>query len=400
MSRYRTADTLRDSHSHLSAPWPVDIDIEGKVLKVHKKSYTLTYSPGDVEDLNTRFIEILEEVRVETLKQGLDNNAETQPTALPRMEHYLRQLRDVGTEAYALLPEDVFAYIAELELREQERGLSLNFTCPPEMALLWEMIYTGDPLGEVDLEKFWGFKYPIGHLFWESDICDWVRLDRGALALIHSELASSDHELTQIQKHIGNLNRYEEQRFDLYQLADAISREDLSSEKVLEYFGANEFAYGVVHFSCHCVNPGSAGASRAYLSLTTQEEEIQLSLGKFNVLGRRNKGFRKRPFIFLNACESSTPLHFLQSLNLPRAMSNYGAGGVIATSCTLPDNFAGAFAVKFYENLLSKPLGNQPAYIGQALLETRWHFMNKPYRNPLGLAYGLYALSNQRLRLE
>lgn len=131
-----------------------------------------------------------------------------------------------------------------------------------------------------------------------------------------------------------------------------------------------------------------------------QQKEVQLSLGKFNTLARKHRGFGKRPLIFMNACESATPLHLLQSLNLPTAMLNFGAGSVIATACTLPDNFASAFAAEFYRRLLSKPLTEEQAYIGEALLQTRLHFMTKPYRNPLGLAYGMYALSNQWLRLD
>ncbi|MCP4415106.1 MAG: hypothetical protein GY805_00690 [Chloroflexi bacterium] len=80
------------------------------------------------------------------------------------------------------------------------------------------------------------------------------------------------------------------------------------------------------------------------------------------------------------------------------------AAGVIATACTIPDKFASAFAMEFYRRLLPKAdSGNQMSQmmlinIGEALMETRLHFL-KHYNNPLGLAYGLYAVSNQKLRL-
>lgn len=68
-----------------------------------------------------------------------------------------------------------------------------------------------------------------------------------------------------------------------------------------------------------------------------------------------------------------------------------GAGAVIATACPVPDLFAAAFAKHFYTFFLSGQMT-----IGQALRETRWHFLTK-HNNPLGLAYGLYSPANYRL---
>ncbi|MBN1874422.1 MAG: CHAT domain-containing protein [Anaerolineae bacterium] len=404
MSQQRTADTLRDPQSRLLAPRPINIDLNNDRLTVFKKRFVIKYNPDDVQDLNERFVEILEQVRIATAKQNLNTTKKEPAFPLPEIENYLNQLRDLGTEAYALLPEDVFEYLEELEwlVQKEEPGrkISLDFTFPADMALMWEMIYTGDPLEPVeDITKFWGFRYPIGHLDWDLYFGDSVQLRKGALALAHSDFATSNIELAQLKQHLDSLTRYAQRQFILHQLEDIIAHDDLCSESVLQYFGDTDFIYGLVHFVCHCVNPGRTGASRAYLSLKSHQKEIQLSLGKFNALGRKQHGFGKRPLIFLNACESATPLH-LQSLNLPTAMLNFGAGGVIATVCALPDNFASAFAAEFYKCLLGKPLASEPASIGKALLETRLHFMQKPYQNPLGLAYGLYALSSQWLRLD
>ena len=73
-------------------------------------------------------------------------------------------------------------------------------------------------------------------------------------------------------------------------------------------------------------------------------------------------------------------------MNFPKTFINFGAGGVIATNCTMPDNCAAAFASRFYKQLLGRDL-DQPANIGEALLETRRYFLNVK-NNPLGLAYG------------
>jgi hypothetical protein len=66
---------------------------------------------------------------------------------------------------------------------------------------------------------------------------------------------------------------------------------------------------------------------------------------------------------------------------------------VIATLCSVPDHFAHAFAVKFYEFLFSssrEPGSDHFRYLAEALLATRRFFMEQ-YNNPLGLAYVLYA---------
>ena len=400
MSQQRTANTLRDPQNPPRDPMPIDIDWDNGRLKVAKNHFAINYGPGDVQDLNERFIEVLEQVRLATVKQNLLAEEKGGILPLSGIERYLTELRDVGTEAYALLPEAVFEYLEKLERQEFKYGISLDFTFPAELALLWEMIYTGDPLGPVDITKFWGFRYAMGHLHPESHIGSSIQLRKGAFALTHSELTNSKIELSHLEQHLSNLASYSQRQLVLHRLEDVISHDDLCSEKVLGYFGDADFVYGMVHFACHCVNPGSSGASRAYLSLESQHKEVQLSLGKFNALARKNRGFGKRPLIFLNACESATPLHLLQSLNLPTAMLNFGAGSVIATACALPDNFASAFAAEFYRRLLSKPLTEESPHIGKALLETRLHFMSAPYRNPLGLAYRLYALSNQWLLLD
>jgi hypothetical protein len=126
------------------------------------------------------------------------------------------------------------------------------------------------------------------------------------------------------------------------------------------------------------------------------KEDLEIELEK--LLAWEEYGFQNRPFVFLNACESATPGKLLQTLSFPTGMLKFGAGGVIATACTVPDNFASAFASKFYEFLLTKLEKNISVNIGEVLLETRLYFLHN-FNNPLGLAYGLYALSNQELRL-
>jgi hypothetical protein len=307
-------------------------------------------------------------------------------------------LRDVGSEAYALLPAEVGDYILELESDAGDRGISLDFTFPSDMALLWEMMYIGDPTEPTDLQKFWGFRYPIGHLYWESDVRPTVALHEGVYTLSHDSLIHTKQELESLKHKLETLREQFIAAVCYLEEDTTLICEAMDVEMLMRHFNSQIFRYGVVHFACHCDNAEGAGASQAYLSVTAHQQEVMITLGKLNALARHRRGFRYRPLVFLNACESATPLHLLQSLNFPSSLLKFGAGGVIATNCVMPDNFASAFATKFYETLLNKPLNASPAYIGETLLETRKHFA-ETYRNPLGLAYGLYAVSDQEFRL-
>ena len=139
---------------------------------------------------------------------------------------------------------------------------------------------------------------------------------------------------------------------------------------------------------------------------------MNLTLEK--LLAWQDHGFVNGPFVFLNACGTATPGHLLQTMSFPNEILGFGASGVIATACTMPDNFASSFAVEFYRRLLNmtrekndegtlvdvvRPFAATTIDIGEAMLQTRLHFLRK-HNNPLGLAYGLYAVPYQQLLID
>ena len=348
-----------------------------------------TYRAGDVLRINKCFVRILEQIRGEVQRQGVK---------LPedKGRRYLQALSETGKEAYHMLPDEVTNYISSMDTDEGQRNISLDFTISPERAFLWEMIYLGEP-GSDDYNDFWGFRYPIGHLYWKIKQRPRIRLRQGILASAHTDLIYSSKEIEYLELLLQKVREHLNLMVTVQRLDKMSFQDPLDDLKLLAYFNCDEFVYGVVHFACHCSNPKDLEVEDALLILTAQPQSIEVAKGKF--LARKKRGFRERPLIFLNACESATPLHMLQAFDFPRILLDFGAGGVIATVCTVPDNFASAFATEFYRRLLEKPLSNAPAYIGETLLETRLYFMEE-YNNPLGLAYGLYALSNQQLLLE
>lgn len=404
--------TLGQGNNRQEARRPIDIDFDSSIddrLRIMRQRFPVRYQLGDVQEINRRFIEILEEIRVVVQRQG--EQLERLPDAAAN--DYWERLREVGADAYAYLPEAGNVYIQRLEAEAGERGISLDFTFTPGMNFLWEIVYTGDidaPQREITSGRvanghypiddlFWGLRYPLGHLYWDYDFKEQIRFQQGILATAHEQLLHSNGELAWLRQKVTELKAFFGVNFVFHKLEEAVLAEGFSDEKVWELFYGQQFRYGIVHFACHCVHQAEADVNQAYLSFTAHDNELNLGVGKFNRQARQKRCFQQAPFVFLNACETATPLHMLQSLDLPQILLKFGAGGVIATACTMPDNFASAFAREFYRRLLERPLVNRYAYIGEVLLETRRHFV-EVYNNPLGLGYGHYALSNQQLRLS
>jgi CHAT domain-containing protein len=257
------------------------------------------------------------------------------------------------------------------------------------------MLYEGRAF-QLDWQRFWGFRYPLGRTFWEYEAPDRVHLREGIFSAIHDQLDNSREEIRRLAQHLAATSQRLGNILSLQLLDQAIPLESLCAERILEYLHDDEFRYGLVHFACHCEQPQGFNATEAYLSFTAHGKQMEMSLEQ--LLTWQDQRFLNRPFVFLNACESAGTQRLLQTLSFPAGLLGFGAVGVIATACIIPDNFASAFADEFYRQLLNNPGAGRLSNIGEALLKTRLHFLRE-FNNPLGLAYGLYAVSDQKLRL-
>jgi CHAT domain-containing protein len=148
---------------------------------------------------------------------------------------------------------------------------------------------------------------------------------------------------------------------------------------------------GLVHLACHCLPaPHRSGVLFSELVLSGSSWEIRIKLHELKA-AQREFGFSLQPLVFLNACKTMTnPELLIQGDSFPGGFLRFGASGVIATACDIPDQFAAAFAAQFYKYLCVDKGGRSPT-LSEALSKTRRFFINPPYHNPLGLAYGLYA---------
>lgn len=243
----------------------------------------------------------------------------------------------------------------------------------------WEVLYEGD-VKKVDIESFWGFKYPIARNLapGKNPALEQI-LPLDMLFCLHHKLLHAHHqerpEIEKLVKAFGTFNLLQSQQ----KLKDG-------SEFIEHLYQAT---YNILHFACHCRPCKSYEDDIDALMIVSliedgiSTQEIELEAYNFSDV---DGNFQYQPLIFLNACQSAGGVDELRkTFNLPEKFIQHGAAAVIATACPVPDLFAAAFAKKFYEFFIGEKM-----VIGKALCNTRRYFLEE-YNNPLGLAYGLYS---------
>jgi hypothetical protein len=356
---------------------------------VDTMSFPAVFAAGDAKSLNDKFIAILDDLRKDVQRNGID---------LTNYQHqYFERLRDTGKAAYNyILPADCRSRMRQIEAETGDRGLGITFMTPGDLSFAWEMLCDAD-IRTADPSSFWGFRYSLGRTHWNIRYTDRIRLQMGAFSVIHRQLVDSRLEADNLKLLIDELSRRTSQQLTFLLLDNVVAPKQTTIQDLVEMLHSDEFRYGIVHFACHCDKPPEdQGTLEACLTFTVEEQEMGLTLE--NLLTWQDCGFVHQPLVFLNACHSATPGRLLETLSFPNGFSGFGAGCVVATACTIPDNFASAFAKKFYSLLLKESSTGYVIDIAEALLSTRLYFLHE-FNNPLGLAYRLYALSNVQLQL-
>ena len=123
-----------------------------------------------------------------------------------------------------------------------------------------------------------------------------------------------------------------------------------------------------------------AGESWIYLG-DSEVKEAELRLLRFFA--------RRRPIVFLNMCQSADLVPSMSS-GLVHLFLDHNASAVVGTESPMTGVFADAFARMVLDQLFA---GDN---IGTSLWKARRHFLTKG-RNPLGLAYTLYGRADANL---
>jgi hypothetical protein len=308
------------------------------------------------------------------------------------------------------------------------------------------MIYNGTQSGLPDWQRFWGFRVPIVH--WHGrDRTKVIDLQQGFFSAINEELEFAGREVELLAEELRAALPHEtltaafEERIrqalhdNLHKADDEIeawlaaspemdarnkprptwlaryleettpdeTMRDIVKEGMLVEILQQSFHHNLLHFACHCDAAGPAQfLTRLDLKVAGEVVSLDSSLIATD-LRREFKSTSPGPLVFLNACRTSSKLESHEPPPLPEGwISAQGAVAVVVTVCPVPDYFAHAFALKFYEYLFEflrdpeSEQANRRRYVGEALLDTRRYFM-KEFNNPLGLAYVLYAFQNVRV---
>lgn len=347
-----------------------DVFAVGKGQRFH-----IEMSPHDVSALNKRFQEA-----VGAVSHDNTNHGELGLTTA-ELDGQIRTLAEVGHYAF----KKVFGYPAAQgivrELQSLGSGLSLQIASE-DFSLPWELIYPNSLDESPSYGCFWGMKHIISRVIIQEPcpgalvapvICISNRPNLGLL---------TDCSLRGVvEKEIPFFERLDGSgKIALFKLRALDSEK--KHEELREFCCFWREALDLAHFACHASYEDAAPD----LSHILLSDDFSITLMDMEVYGIT---LDSHPLIVFNACETGN-LNPLYTSYFAAAFLRYGARGVVATGCPVPDGFAADFVEQLYTYLLA---GNQ---LGESMLAARRYFLQK-HGNPSGLLYSLYAPPSIRL---
>lgn len=302
---------------------------------------------------------------------------------------------------------------------------------PSSPHVLWDLMYEGDTLGDVRWESFWGFRIPIAHWVLTSRTKK-VSLRRSVFGGLHEELPFAAREINAVAERLRRtshchsvvdyfkryvrrslidakmseadadawLARHERDWLEEYLSAGAGAPDDADQwkqDRIVEMLRSTDSDFDLLHFACHSA-PSTGLASRTELTMKVGGESLVFNVGdmmanlRIKIANVDDPG----PLVFLNACRSvSTAQPFQPPPFATSWINDRAALAVVSAVCPVPDYFAHAFALKFYDFLFGDAVSEfaglpVQGWLAGALLATRRYFM-QVHGNPLGLAYILYT---------
>jgi hypothetical protein len=348
--------------------YDLEIQAEGQMLR-----RPIEVSPEDLEALNKQLQEKMEAVATETI-EGYE------PTA-SEIEAQIRSLAEAGGYAFRRVFSHPDALEAIQTLVTQGQRVSIEVTTE-DFFLPWELMYPAALNEPLSYDHFWGMNYIVSRV-----IAKGTRSGAFVSPTIFVDAPPKVGLLT----YSGLPNVIEKEIPFFQSLADdnqivlvslSALNPDNRVEELQRYRSFWENAFSLAHFACHAFyEDGSPDESSILLS---DEFEVRLmDMVNFDI------AIYGHPLIIINACETGN-LNPLYTSYFAHAFLQYGARGVVATECTVPDGFAADFAEHLYTRLLT---GER---LGESLLATR-RFFQERHHNPTALLYSMYAPPSIRL---
>ena len=275
-------------------------------------------------------------------------------------------------------------------------GTQILTICAPHFHLPWRMLYTHpveneklDADGEnARPEGFWGYRHIIEHFTKqtaESDLVDHVSALGGKLGFVAALHSNLDAELNVrcVARHREFVTRHE---------ADLNYVEWTQVDKVKSGLKVDPFPHRVIYFLCHAEVAGDAGKP----TLAVPHLKFPDGYIRTTDLTYIGKGIiNTKPIVFLNACRAAQLGTFLgHDFSMASEFIGKGALCLVGPEIEMPAVFAGEFGSRFFEHLFER---REPAPRAGVVLRSLTRTMWKG-RNPLGLAFGLYAGADCHVR--
>ena len=328
---------------------------------------SIEMSPQDLVVLNRQLQQAMQDLRDQLTATELDAQ--------------LRPLAEAGNYAFKQVFRDHQALVAIQELLALGPRVSLQ-VASEDFFLPWELFYPVDLDDPLSYEHFWGMNHIISRVIVQearpgafvSPAIPVVNRPKLGLLTYCGLPSVVEKEVPFFEKLDGD------GEIDLFKLR-ALDPEK-KREEFKEFRSFWERALNLAHFACHAFYEDEL----PNLSHILLSDEFPITLMDLEVYGISING---HPLIILNACETGN-LNPLYTSYFAAAFLKYGARGVVATECAVPDSFAADFAEQLYAHLLA----GEP--LGESLLATRRYFLEE-YHNPSGLLYSMYAPPSIRL---
>jgi hypothetical protein len=296
-------------------------------------------------------------------------------------EAKLRLLAETGYYAFKKVFSDPNVRVFMKSILTLGTRISIQITTE-DFFLPWELLYPVSLDEPLSYQHFWGMNYVISRIIVRDFqpgcfVPPNIPIDtipRLGLLTYTKLPGVSTGEIPFFDR------LHSDNKLHLFKLRSLDPNKKQTEFKEFQAFWSHEL--NLAHFACHAVyEDGAPDMSHLMLS-----DEFPITLMDMEVYGVVTSN---HPLIVMNACETGN-LNPLYTSHFAAAFLKYGARGVVATECAVPDDFAARFAEQLYTRLLAgKPLG-------ESLLATRRYFWKK-HNDPSGLLYSMYAAPNIRL---
>lgn len=379
-------------------------DLDGKVFTIYKAFKTIS-EQKDIR-LQQVYWNIGYDVELSKEAARLEFNNDD----LTKM---LRVLRNAGAELYIRMFKrgdnnlrKAMDIIETFKL-EPERTLRITIRAADVYAP-WQILYPSKK-GNVDPNKFWGFRYELGTIQKVDSVEGRVRnIFSNPLP---NEIAfagwrgkdGTDMVAATAQELVKHLQRYTKGPISpLYKREEFIDRlkEEAHHIKFIMAFGHG--SSGTVIMS---VRPGDPSAP---LVVGSEWEGSRFLFARDNLLipahldsiidedvfDDVNNPFvlKERPFVIFNACETGTyGKKPMDNNGFVGAFSRLGAGAIVVTEGPVWRNFSRFFVRDLIDQL------HMGKTLREVMLNVRLEHLNK-FRNPLGLIYSVYGNPVARIR--